>query len=115
MGIYIANIEMPENCYKCRLQVWTSPNGVTVSSWCAVMKEKIYPIDLDKKRANCPLIEIPTPHGRLIDGDLLRDEYYRAMDELLKSTTTNISEEALSILCGCTLANTIPTIIEAEE
>ena len=47
---------------------------------------------------------------RLIDADELIAEYYRTMDELLKSTATNMSNEALSLLCGCSLAVNAPTI-----
>ena len=60
-------------------------------------------------------IQIPTPHGRLIDGDETRTQYYQTMDELLQSTTINISAEALSLLCGFTLINNAPTILESEE
>ena len=61
------------------------------------------------------IIQIPRPHGDLIDRDIVRDEYYKTMEELVQSTTINISAEALSLLCGFTIVNNIPTIIEAEE
>lgn len=60
-------------------------------------------------------IQIPKGHGRLIDGDELKMECYRTMDELLKSTTINISAEALSLLCGFTMISEAPTILESEE
>ena len=60
-------------------------------------------------------IHIDRPHGRLIDADETRTQYYQTMDELLQSTTINISVEALSLLCGFTLINNAPTILEAEE
>ena len=68
-------------------------------------------IEVDRK----DIIEIPTPHGRLIDADKLKMECYRAMDELVESTTMIISAEALSLLCGFTMIGEAPTILEAEE
>ena len=60
-------------------------------------------------------IRIPTPHGDLIDRNTVRDECYKTMEELMQSTTINISVEALSLLCGFTIINNAPTIIESEE
>ena len=60
-------------------------------------------------------IQIPTPHGDLIDRDIVRDECYKTMGELIQSTTINISAEALSLLCGFTIINNAPTIIESED
>lgn len=48
---------------------------------------------------------------RLIDGDALKEAFYQKMEELLKSTDTpQISNEALSLLCGATLITKAPTI-----
>ena len=48
---------------------------------------------------------------RLIDGDALKEAFYQKMKELLKSTNTpQISNEALSLLCGATLITEAPTI-----
>lgn len=47
--------------------------------------------------------------SRYIDADVLKDKYNDKMVELLKHTTSNMSEEALSLLCGCTLINDMPT------
>ena len=53
---------------------------------------------------------------RYIDADELKDKYYDKMVELLKHTTSNMSEEALSLLCGYTLINAMPTadVVELE-
>ena len=60
-------------------------------------------------------IEIPTLHGDLIDRDIVRDECYKTMEELMQMTTINISAEALSLLCGFTIINNAPTVIESES
>lgn len=48
---------------------------------------------------------------RPIDGDALEEAFYQKMKELLKSTDTpQISNEALSLLCGASLITKAPTI-----
>lgn len=48
---------------------------------------------------------------RPIDGDALKEAFYQKMGELLKSTNApQISNEALSLLCGAVLISEAPTI-----
>ena len=61
MGVYIKRMVMPENCADC-------PVG-----WC---NNLILFSESDKRADNCPLVEVPTPHGRLIDADALADDLY---------------------------------------
>lgn len=57
MSIYIKGMAMPKNCDDCFLSRWDACN------------ERFYCMFDD-----CPLVEVPVPHGRLIDVDkLLRD------------------------------------------
>jgi len=52
---------------------------------------------------------------RLIDADALKEAFYQKMKELLKSTNTpQISNEALSLLCGSFLITEAPTITDKE-
>lgn len=48
MSILIKGINKPQNCWDCWFELCTGK----------------YP-------DNCPLVEVPTPHGRLIDADKL--------------------------------------------
>lgn len=61
MSLFIKGMEMPENCDDCFLGDF----------YC----EKCQHIDGYKMAGsrpfNCPLVEVPTPHGRLIDVDAL--------------------------------------------
>lgn len=57
MSILIKNMEMPKNCDTCFLSKWDTCN------------ERFYCM-FDE----CPLVEVPVPHDRLIDaGALLED------------------------------------------
>ena len=60
MSVLIRGMEMPERCGMCFLRVGNC-------------KQRIY---MEQRPKACPLIEIPTPHGRLIDKDKLRHELF---------------------------------------
>lgn len=55
MGVYIKGIEMPKNCFDCE-----------IFGLCS-LKDRLEHIK--DRNPDCPLVEIPTPHGRLIDRD----------------------------------------------
>ena len=59
MGVYIKDMEMPKNCYNCWL-------GHKCPKYEVLLWNEI-----DKKRkADCPLIEVPGLHERLINAEL---------------------------------------------
>ena len=76
MSILIRGMEMPKNCDKCRFQS-------ALRLYCDAMPYNFCGNTDDIERPDwCPLVEIPTPHGRLIDADkLMRDiEEYHLSD-----------------------------------
>ena len=97
MGVLIRGMEMPENCFACPCGYETE--GAFIDE-CLVLKRE-YEKDADSVRPNwCPLVEIPTPHGRLIDAD-----------ELANKTFYNpISAPYITYKTFCNA----PTVIEAE-
>ena len=61
MSVIIKGMNMPEHCGCCRF----SYDGI-----CHALQRMRYAQGMkDGKLADCPLVEIPTPHGRLIDAD----------------------------------------------
>lgn len=66
MSVLIRGMEMPKNCSKCVCLNRTV---------CGTIWKSLTAIWLDsepERRPNwCPLIEVPEPHGRLIDADKL--------------------------------------------
>ena len=60
----LLNIAMPKTCEAC---------PCNDDNWrCGATGEYFDYDDMyERRRADCPLIEIPTPHGRLIDADKL--------------------------------------------
>ena len=77
MSILIKGMEMPTNCRDCPLKM----NCDDCEGWecvCVPSHHQIGYLDellSDKRRDDCPLVELP-PHGRLIDADALRQTMY---------------------------------------
>lgn len=71
MGVYVSSMEMPETCKLCYLSEFSAgfyayvckPTGVRIDYEMA---------KVSKPKRICPLIEVPGPHGDLIDRDKLR-------------------------------------------
>lgn len=71
MSILIKGMKMPQTCTMC----WFSP---ICPVW---VKEVSRYKGYDNRLPNCPLVEVPTPHGRLIDADKLHKVmYHRAFE-----------------------------------
>ena len=61
MGVYIKGMEMPHDCDSCKVSDILD---------CTLWK----PMDIGEKHPECPLVEVPTPHGDLIDRQKLLDD-----------------------------------------
>ena len=83
MSVLIKGMDMPERCGQCFLRVGNC-------------KQRIY---MEQRPKGCPLVEIPIPHGQLID-----------VDELVRIWRgAKIYGDIEPIV------NARPTVIEAEE
>lgn len=96
MSVLIKGMEMPKCCVECE---WHEYYGGDYDWVHACRRTGTMPIgNADTERANdCPLVEIPVPHGDLIDRDALR-----------------IAELDTLIMIRYKLAYA-PTVIELEE
>ena len=102
MSILIKGMEMPKSCNKCDLRVI----AIGLDFQCAISGETVDDY-YSSRHPKCPLVEIPTPHGRLIDADELKKNmrnYYPSIDHLCCSQHVVTKRD---IDCA-------PTIIEAE-
>lgn len=66
MGVYIKGMEMPRTCYDCKFR---KRNGLELI--CPVLERSYKIADtqvLFVREKDCPLIEVPEPHGNLIDA-----------------------------------------------
>ena len=121
MSVIIKGMEMPKNCAECRM--WCICECLNdfedFESICYAVEDG----DLVRDK-NCPLVEIPTPHGRLIDADVfaeniknvsIRQGYKNTLiDEYL--SVDDVFDAIIDELTGKTLYGfeLNPTSIEAE-
>ena len=98
-------MEIPFSCWACKCH-----SVVNGTRYCNFVYGSYYSecveMYVDERHPNCPLVEVPTPHGDLIDKQ-------RIMFELGESTMKKYNREfCLRVLEADTLT---PVIIEAEE
>lgn len=75
-------MDMPRTCYDCKLR---RRNGLELI--CPVLERSYKIADtqvLFAREKDCPLIEVPEPHGRLIDADALVEDLKRQCEEVFK-------------------------------
>jgi len=92
MSVLIKGMEMPKHCRNCKFSYFT--HGISMK--CLFISEAC---KIKGRLSNCPLVAVPTPHGRLIDADRFLD--------WLKEFYPN----AVAIMSGVKNAR---TVIEAE-
>lgn len=107
MGVYIKGMEMPTSCYVC-------PFCDYVSARCDAVKGNPYtPESRYEKRADfCPLVPVPSHHGRLIDADALM-QIIREHDYPLKAHF-NSTDNGMFTIGIQQAVDEAPTIIEAD-
>lgn len=69
MSVLIKGMKMPKCCIDCEFMSWSN---IRQRDICDKTGEAIRTAEhWEKRDILCPLVEIPTPHGRLIDKDKL--------------------------------------------
>lgn len=117
MSVLIKDMEVPKNCLTCKLRgdgsdskyVWDCPfTGLEYT------REEGETRRLD----DCPLVEIPAPHGRLIDADATMKQW--GIDKATKygnetSEQRHFSYSTMMMYEIADIFDDAPTVIEAEE
>lgn len=105
MSILIKGMKMPKSCSDCFMH---SCSVFTDHDTCMALKKDIWKLGvLVERLEDCPLVEVPTPHGRLIDADdAFIDADERGCDFWSCDADIDSAHEFLMAQ---------PTIIEAEE
>lgn len=100
MSVLIKGMEMPRACQVCPLGHWNKLDKLT---GCEIVRRYVPKDDIEfwekDKPSWCPLVEVPTPHGRLIDADEV--PYFSSSPWKAIATQSEIEK--------------MPTIIEAEK
>ena len=106
MSVLIKGMKMPKSCFFCEMCYQEQDSEHCVTSRCAAQEHKeIFP-DKSLRNDDCPLVEIK-PHGRLIDADAFRAEYFCG-DKFPHNMVYVTVEQVLNRI------DESPTIIEAE-
>ena len=100
MSVLIKNMEMPKSCRDCGIEqegFWCGAQDGYQNTRCFT----------SERREDCPLISVPTPHGRLIDADALKATIFPEQIDGMKTSIT--------VSCVHLVIDDAPTIIESEE
>lgn len=103
MSVLIKGIKMPKNCTICR---FCAPEADPENGEMCMATGKYVPPCSTERLEECPLVEIPTPHGRLID------------EKQIPYIDLNADMPQSKVRVWTTFKDKIdrlPTIIEAEE
>lgn len=92
MSILIKDMRMPDRCIDCPMKNFEDD--------CVVQEHSDHWNSWEDMRKGCPLVEIPTPHGRLVDIDA----------EIEKHDRVPILGEHLKVM-----AKHMTTVIEGED
>ena len=113
MSVLIKGMEMPTNCADCPLNYDQMACGVTGTGWWSDSMVLLN-FESDKERLqDCPLTEVHTPHGELVDRNGLMDTYADRLTAVAERYSPDSSE--CGILSGAMkLLAIMPTVIEAE-
>lgn len=110
MSVLIKGIEMPKDCPMCPCAHWNKNDIMTGCEivWRYVPDSETDYWQSDKRPDWCPLVDVPTPHGRLIDADAVLSQYNGNILTAQNDYAEGLRDAAEDI-------KTAPTIIEAEE
>ena len=108
MSVLIKGMEMPINCDDCHFNI-DCPYDESQDGY------KM----MGGRPRKCPLIEVPEPHGRLIDADalhkLFEDQWhYLQVLDWNENPTAEAMQSGIN-WCINTMHDDAPTIIPAEE
>lgn len=109
MSILIKGIEMPKNCLNCPMC-----NG---NDECVLQSEEDNALfrTWKEQKDGCPLVEVPAPHGRLIDEDSVIDAILERLQVLRTHKEFIKKHEDIDLIGVMPYIAKIPTVIEAER
>ena len=100
MSVIIKGMGLPKNCRKCLMRE-------PLSDYCELLLRYLDREELNGRDRDCPLMELPEKHGRLVDADA-----YVSMMEGKCDYEKALDPYVLSVCRGG--IKLMPTIVEAE-
>lgn len=101
MSIILKGIDLPKHCIECPLEGSDVDDNGFDYWYCKITESMAYTLE---RPSNCPLIQIPKGHGRLID------------DRLIPYIDLNDGNNGIKVFATFREnIKRVPTILEAEE
>jgi len=112
MSLLIKGMSMPKSCKDCLCREY--PKFSFESDWCCLNQKTIS--DVKVISPNCPLVNVPTPHGRLIDADKAATSISMMNNHPCGNSIETVNDVVEWLRFADENSNNIafPTIIEAE-
>ena len=110
---YIVPKEIPNRCGRC--PCFHAEHPMYCQAVKADKNKRIYAPYGEGRPDWCPLIEVPTPHGRLGDLDALWDRMYKYSDNEGAKMPFGDNDFMIHKDSACELIDDAPTVIEAED
>ena len=101
MSVIVKRMDIPKHCRNCKFSYFT--HGISMK--CLFISEAC---KIKGRLSDCPLVEVPTPHGRLIDADELKKKLEKHREMCGDIELAHGIDEAIRILENATI------IIKAE-
>ena len=117
MSILIKGMKLPKDCRDCPMETFYVNCGDTrCRATNKLLAEEYNVIPFSGRPDWCPLVEVPTPHGRLIDADALKN-YIENDGHTEAFAMAHIGREGKFFLMGNITADIDgqQTVIKAEE
>ena len=112
-SVLVKGMEMPKDCSTCPCFQYNMFDD-EIDGYCKALKTKI--TYSDERHPNCSLIEVPTPHGRLIDKTKLkRDLFVNFMGERIPFYDCDNFPTTLTYIDLHSILSEQPTVIESED
>ena len=109
MAILIKSMKMPFTCLTCDFHKCAGGVG----DFCSLTKRRQF--RFKNRPKGCPLIEVPEPHGRLIDADALRDNSSVIEIDSHDSVIEINSHDGTILAINVEIIDDAPTVIPASE
>lgn len=106
MSVLIRGMEMPKDCLKCPFCLFVD------GYWKCLVDGSHADFGGTCRPQNCPLVQVHTPHGRLIDADALKE----TIEALIEKHLHGYTKSTWDFVCELrSIISNAPTIIPAEE
>lgn len=111
MDLIIKGMSLPEECSECLFSCYDV--SVCAPAECIILGERVARYSRLK---NCPLVALPTPHGRLIDADKAATSIMMMNNHPCGNSIENVNDVVEWLRFVDENGNNIafPTIIETE-